>query len=272
MPAVHDRVAPAEGPAARAAHALAAVEAAGGRVIAGVSVQRFVVREGRVATILLARRRRIRVEGEVLVAHPPAEVAGWLGEAIPDPIHAHAGRLSFRHALEVLLPADDADLPDEIHLVGPGGPFFRITLPGRCPGHTDLAGHVLLHATIDPDDPLWRAPDADIEDAARAALAEFPGIPIRCGDAHIRRLEEDQPCWTLGSAPSWLRVRAAFASLGVVGVGRSGTFGHLDPLGEVRFLEALLADVPLREAHRLHVDPPFDAPRRPGELPGFVYR
>ncbi|MBN1336204.1 MAG: hypothetical protein JXB39_09610 [Deltaproteobacteria bacterium] len=268
----HAWVTPSEGVSARFERARHEVEAKGGSVRSGLPVRRLVVRDGHVAAVLLAGNRRSRVEGTLLVASPPAEVATWLGEALPEPIRIHVARLGHRHGLQVLVPAEDAELPDEVHLVGHGGPFFRITRPGRLPAYRDLAGHLLLHAALDPEDPLWTATDREVEAAARSALEEIRGIHLNAGRVVVRRQPADEPCWSLATTPSWIRARAAFASLGIVGVGRAGTFGHLDPLGEVRFLDALLADVPVGEAHRLHVDPPFDQPRWPGELPTFLQR
>jgi hypothetical protein len=266
------QLAPQEGPAACLSRARAAVEEGGGHVIGGVHVRGLDVRGGRVASVRLGGRRPIRVDGPILVACPPSVIASWLGDSLTDPIRAHAGRLAFRHALQVLVPASEDDLPDEIHLASPGCTFFSVTRPGRLPAHRDLTGHVLVHGTVTPADALWTASDAEVVAAAREALGEIPAVHVRPGEATVRRHEADEPCWTLASTPSWLRVRAAFAALGVVGVGRAGTFGHLDPLGEIRFLEAILDGVPLAEAHRLHVDPPFEASRKPGELPGFIHR
>ncbi len=195
------------------------------------------------------------VRGDVYVDLPPARVVELLGAAAPAGLAAEVAWLRFRHALEVTLPGGAA-LPWITHVVDGPGQAFRFVRHGFLPGTGELQGHVSVQMAVEDADPLWAASDAEVVDSAAAALAEI-APDVRTDGARVQRVADHHPVWVYTTAARMRRYELALGELGVVPVGRAGTYAPLSGEAERAYLaDAVGAGVPLREAMRRHVDPP----------------
>jgi len=254
--------APRLSPHALLERSVAAVERAGGEVLAGVEVRALQLREGRVAA-LETNQGQLDLAGQLWVSQSPQRVLAWLGDQVPAALGWAGAPLVTRPRLAVALGVHRAPVQGLLHLLDGEHPFHRLLRPELLPGCSALAGQVVLHANLAPEAPLWRAGDAELGAAARRALAAC-GLQPAGNELRVNRLADDVPIWSLGFHPRWLRLRSQLQAWGVVGVGGAGAFCALDPLQQWRQLEALLADdaLPVEEIRRLHGDPPVQDPAR----------
>jgi hypothetical protein len=81
------------------------------------------------------------------------------------------------------------------------------------------------------------------------------------------------PRWLAGTHARLRRVLAAWSSLGITGVGRSGTMSLVDRATRIAFARALARDeADQRELHRRLLDPPVRADDLDASLLRFVER
>ncbi len=233
-------------------HAAAVVRDSGGEIRVGVEVQRLVVeaagREQHVVAVDLGDEQ-IPVAGRLWVARTPSVVASWLEGSLTDAILHDAQSLEVRDALQVALRGETDGLPDELNVLDEAAPFFRVVSPY---GTEKTAIFHTLIAT-DADTPSAESLASRYSDAARSL-----GIGDFEGPARVNRLAEWVPVWSQTAHARLRRVLLALDALGVIGVGRTGAFGMLDPGEELRLVFSLLEEQGLdqHEAHRALVDPP----------------
>lgn len=240
---------PGRGPAAALQEAETALTRAGGTVRLGVEVTGLRVEAGRVVAVQTSQGD-IAVDSAVWIARSPRTIIRWLGEAASSGVQVDVAELEVRTALDVVVRGDVSGLPDELHVLDEGAPFFRVVRPH---GTTDVA---VLQSNL--------AEGAEVP-PARLVLDRFltAARQLGVGDfspdgAIVRALPEQDPVWLQISLSRMRRVLMAWQQLGVVGVGRAGSFRLLDPAEEIA-LAALyrdVADPDQREIHRAHFDPP----------------
>ena len=194
--------------------AVALIEANGGEIRSGVDVRGFKVVDGRVSAVKVGRRH-VKVDGPVWVARPHAVVAGWLGEALDRGAHVDANALQTLDRLQVAFEADAALPVDELHVLDRGTPAFRITQVFGG-GFT-----VVFHANLCGDEPT---PDG----SRFLALGEEMGLRLKGDSMRIERLKDWVPVWAPLVHARLRRLSLAFSGLGVVMVGRRGSFAPLD--------------------------------------------
>jgi hypothetical protein len=205
---------PGGGPEAALAHAVSVIEGAGGEVLCGANVRGLKVVDGRVVAVRVGRRN-IAVDGDLWVARPPGVVAGWLGEHLHSGLQVDASALKTWDAVQVVMPVDEVSQVDEIHLLEPGSVAWRIT---QAYGGEFQA---VYHATVHPDSP-------DPDPAAMARLGASLGLKgLDPGAATVERLREWVPVWAPLTHPRLRRLFLAMSELGIVAVGRRGTFSPI---------------------------------------------
>ena len=221
------------------------IEDSGGEVRCQSNVRGFKVEDGRVVAVRVGRRH-IPVEGPVWVARPHSIVAEWLGDALYRGARVDAASLVSLDRLQVAFPYD-ADLSaDEIHILDKSAPAWRVS---RVPGGRRT---IVFHSNLPSD-----APVPDLNDFV--ALGMGLGLAgLEAENARVERLSGWAPVWAPVVHPRLRRLSLAFADLGVVSVGRRGTFAPLDPGTEVVLASRYAAeDVPdQREALRALLAPP----------------
>ena len=172
-------------------------------------------------------------------------------------LRADADALPARDLIEVRVLVDGR--VGETHVIDADIPFFLVDATGD--------GTVRAYAAVDPGTDAEEAPWVA---RAVSALARM-GVEAGPRGARVLRSAAAQPVW---SGPHLSRLRRhviALAELGVVPVGRAGMHAMLDPVAELAWVDAaqaaLAEDKParaLREAMRVHVEPPpEDPPERP---------
>jgi hypothetical protein len=203
--------------------------------------------------------RRLRVNEALWVTWPPSELLRWIGNALPAGVVQDGTQLQSKNAIQVLVRVSGEErLFFETHLVGRAPSFFRLVRPGMIPGCEGLSGHLIAHANVASDDPLWRAGTGEIAAALRAAIDAAGLGYLDPKDPRINHVAGHEPVWPPTWHPSWMRLLVALDALGIRTVGRAGAFAPLDEAGEWALLDALLTKptLPVREVHRLFVDPP----------------
>jgi len=243
-----------------------AIEAAGGEIRTGARVSGLSVQGGRVAAVRLADGQEIAVEGPLWVARAPATVVGWLDEELAAPLRQDAARLP-SHDLRVTCLKGEVDgLPEELHVLDADAPFWCVVSPYGIKEYalfleTVPAVDAAVGSAVGSAGAGAGADESDEAVAARVAeAAERLGIgTFSVEGARVERVREHQPCWTAGAHARLHRLINRFQELGIVAVGRTGTFGELDPGQEIGLAAAYRdQDAPdQREALRCRVDPPF---------------
>jgi len=148
----------------------------------------------------------------------------------------------------VSVPYEGASLPDEIHLLDRDAPCYRIVQGyGGAPS-------MIFHATV----PGGTAGDDRLLQACLDYADHLGFHGIRRKDAVIERLVDWEPIWAPVCHPRLRRLSLAWSELGIVAVGRQGTFSPVDVATEItlasRYATEDVADQ--REAFRLLLDPP----------------
>ena len=236
---------PGGGPRSALEHAISVIEAAGGKIISGANVRGLKVVDGKVVAVRVGRRN-IAVDGPVWIARPPSVVAAWLGDLLHSGLHVDAQSLQAMDAVQVSMPIEEACHFDEIHLLESDSDAWRITQS------YGGALQAVYHCTIHPDAP---DPDPSVLAAVGASLG-FKGLDSSL--AKVERLREWNPVWAPLTHTRLRRLFLAFGELGVVAVGRRGTFSPICPGREIA-LASLYAnsEVPdQREALRSMLEPP----------------
>jgi len=194
--------------------AIALIESSGGEIRSGAKVRGFKVVDGQVTAVKVGRRH-IPVDGPVWVARPHAVVARWLGDALGPSQHVDARSLTTLDRLQVAFEADAALPVDELHVLDEGAPAFRITQVFGG-GFT-----VVFHANLSADE---QTPDG----SRFLALGEEMGLRLKGDSMRVERLQDWVPVWAPLVHSRLRRLSLAFSKMGVVMVGRRGSFAPLD--------------------------------------------
>ena len=217
------------------------------------SVRRLVVDGGRVRRIELDDGS-IDCDG-LWIARSPATVAHWLDDALDPALRVDAQRLVADTAVRVVL-AGDVPL-DEIHALDRDVPFFLVRRAAD-----GAAFHVRAPGPVD---------ESAMVDAVSVAAAKLGSFSTH--DARVEVVADAEPRWLAGTHARLRRVLAAWSSLGIIGVGRSGTMSLVDRATRIAFAHALARDeADQRELHRRLLDPPVRADDLDASLLRFVER
>ncbi len=241
--------------------ALETIQRNGGEVHVGANVRGFKVSEGRVVAVKVGRKH-VATDGPVWVARTPSVVAGWLGDALPSGGHVDAGLLEAHDRVRVAFDVEHTIEADEVHLLDGSADAFRVV---QSYGSTHT---VVFDATVSP-----YAPDPDVEELARCAqrLGWKSADP---STARIERLHEWVPLWAPVVHPRLRRLSLAFRELGIVSVGRRGTFAPIDAGSELMLAARYAgdADPDQREAMRVLLDPPVKDDDLNASFRDFIWR
>ena len=218
-------------------------------------VRRLAVEDGRVRRIDLDDGS-IECDG-LWVARSPSTVAHWLGDALDPALRVDAPRLVADSAVRVVL---EGDLQwDEIHVLDRDAPYFRVRRT-----NSGAAFHVRVAHDRTTDD------SAIVDAVSRAASSLGSFSPH---GARVEITVDSAPRWLAGTHARLRRVLAAWSSLGIAGVGRSGTMSLVDRATEIAFARALSrGETDQRELHRRLLDPPVRADDLDAKLLRFVER
>jgi hypothetical protein len=206
----------------------------------------------------------VPVEGPLWIACPPAQIAEWLGDALDPRLRHDASQLRTADAVQVALRGGPEDLPDEIHVVGEAASFYRLL--------TTYGGErrTVFHATVPGDVALDSAIAARVAaDAARLGLGGF-----KEAGAVVERLRHHVPIWTARCHARLRRLVLGWEALGIVAVGRRGTFTPMDIGAEVAWAVAMdQSEAPdQREGLRARLAPPVLQADLDASVAHFVVR
>jgi hypothetical protein len=249
------------GPAESLAAALACLLAAGGEVRTQVEILGLRVEGGRVVAVRTAHEE-VPVEGDLWIARPPACIAAWLGDGLDSRLAHDASMLKTADAVQVALHGGPSDLMDEVHLVGEEASFYRVL--------SSYGGErrTLFHATVPSGSELDAGlPSRVVVDAARLGLEGFEEA-----GAVVERLEDHVPIWTARCHARLRRLVIGWSELGIVGVGRQGTFTPMDIAAEVVWALRMAGSGPgdVREAYRALLEPPVRQPDLKASVSRFL--
>jgi hypothetical protein len=233
------------GPRAALDHAVSVIESHGGTIMCGANVKGLKVVDGTVVAVRVGRKN-IVVDGPVWIARPPSVVASWLGDVLHSGLHVDARLLQTMDAVQVSMPIAEASSFDEIHLLGSDSPAWRLT--------QSYGGEfeAVYHCTVPSGTP---APDPSVLAAVGSSLG-LKGLEPAA--AKVERLSEWNPLWAPLTHTRLRRLFLAFGELGVVSVGRRGTFSPICAGREIelagRYAHSERPDQ--REALRSMLEPP----------------
>jgi hypothetical protein len=251
-------LAPRNGPAGAIADQLARLSGDGHQVLLNQTINGLRVEDDRVVAVETAAGD-IDVPGTLFSVHPPAQMLEWMSEALPTAVVGEATQLTCRHAVQVLLPVEEEPEFFETHIVDPNVAAWRMIRPSMLPGCAALAGHVMLHLTVDESDPFWGVSAREVGDRLGAQLNRTGYVtPAEGGEVRVNRLPHHHPMWTHTFHPAWTRAMLGMNRLGVRLVGRAGAFAQFDLHGEIQLLEGLVTNdvADQHELHLMFVDPP----------------
>ena|GEM_PF-5394627 len=250
-------LAPSAGPAAAIAAQLERLQGGAHQILLEQEVQSLRVEDGRVVAVE-TQDGAIDVAGPLFSGHPPARMLDWLTDALPVEEVGESRHLRCRHGVQVLLPVEKEPPFFETHIVEPNVSAWRMIRPSDLPGCSALAGHVMLHLTVDASDPFWEVSDREVGERLGAQLGRTGYVAVRKGEVRVNRLADHHPLWAHTFHPQWSRAMVAMNTLGVRLIGRAGAFAQFDLHGEMQLLEGLLDQelVDQHELHRMFVDPP----------------
>ncbi len=236
------------GPDAALSYADGIIRNNGGEIRVGVKVQRLLAVDGRIVGVE-TDQGMVDVQGNLWAACPPAQIAAWLGDALPASLHRDAVGLRTADAIQVDMDGGPTNLPDVLHVLEGQASFYRIvqTYGGE--------RRRVFHATR----PSGTAADDVTLPGRFAAEAERMGLTgFRPTGARVERLVDHVPIWTPVVHPRLRRLTLAWRSLGLVAVGRKGVFAPIGLGAEVllatRYARGM--DPDQREAQRALIDPP----------------
>ena len=237
------------------------IRESGGEIRCGANVRGFKVDEGRVVAVRVGRRN-IAIEGPVWVARPHSVVADWLGDALGKGARVDARTLQTLDRVQVAFETRTTLAADEIHILDEVAPAWRVS---QVYGAGQTA---VFHMNLGPDE---RPPDLNDLVALGASLGLSD---LDVGSARIERLKDWVPVWAPVVHPRLRRLSLAFAELGVVAVGRRGTFSPLDVGAEVllatRYSDETSPDQ--REALRAMLAPPIRDDDLSASFRDFLWR
>jgi hypothetical protein len=239
------------------------IEDAGGQIIVGAKVTRLVVEQVEKDRRIVAVEHsdgRIPVADpradQVWVARSPRVVASWLGDQLDASLHFDAEELICRDLLQVTMRGETDGLPEELHVLDQGAPFYRAVTPY---GHEKT---IVFHSSLGRNQEM--PPKGElVERFSRAAealgIGRFGPVAGQSADTVlVQRVVGWHPVWTQGTHSRYRRVMLNWQDIGLVGVGRAGSFTPLDPGEEVQ-LGLLYRDEPRPNQHEVHralLDPP----------------
>lgn len=238
----------------------------GGEIRLDVKVQGLDVKDGRVCAVRLEGGETIDVPGELWVARPPRVVAGWLPVDAVSEVAQDARRLHTADLLVTCLKGEVDGLPEVLHVLDADASFWQVVSP------YGIKEYALFMATVPGDAPVEDAESRArrvADDARRLGLGDFELAGVR-----VERVADHQAIWTRGCHARFHRVIDRFASLGIVGVGRTGTFSSIDPGEEIALAGGLLQDgaTGQRELLRRYVDPPVRLDDLDASIRRFIER
>lgn len=254
------------GPQEALAHAEQVLRAAGGEIRTGVRVRALRVDGERVGTVILDDGEEIPVEGPLWVAEPYRRVVGWLRDAASTSLRFDAERQLTATLVEVALTGDTTRLHSEIHVLDAEAPFWRVVCP------YGMEQTAIFHATALDGSTL--GDDATLAEQFAQAARQLGLGHFSTEGSRVERLADWQPVWTPLCHVRSARLLRAFRRLGIVAVGRKGTFSFIDPGQEI----ALAAryrdedDPDQKEAHRVMIDPPIRIDDLDARITRFVER
>lgn len=242
------------------------IERHGGQVRTGVRVEGLELAGGRVAAVRLVGGEQVAVHGPLWVARNPGRVVGWLPEAVAAPLRHDASQVRAADLLVVCLKGEVDGLPEELHVLDPDAPFWAVVSPY---GIKEYA--IFLHTL----------PAGEEEPSAGELGRRTAQAALRLGvgsfseqDVRVERVVDHQPTWPVGGHSHLHRIVNQVEPLGLVFVGRTGSWSDLDPGQEVR-LAAAYRDVEApdqRATLRDLVDPPARLDDLRASLRRFIER
>jgi len=261
LPDARPRVVPAGSPADSFDWLADRVRRAG-EIREGVDIEGFHVEEGRVRAVKLADGGSVDVDGRVWVEDTPRRAVRWLGEAAAPGLRVDAGRLIARDRVRVALRGLSLDAGQAVHLLGTGGPAWRVV---GCGGGTSVADCTLPEGMA-VDAGLGRMVAAQVAAAGMGASEPDPGA--------VEHERAAAALWEV-TTPAVLReVLGPLRQAGVVMLGARGAVAGLGP-GEALGLAlryAGEADPDQREAQRRFVQVPTRVDDLDARITRFVSR
>lgn len=230
------------------ANAARLLQSNGGRVVVG-QVRALRVEEGRVVGVVLADGE-VEVKAPLWIARSPRVIARWLGEEHGAPLRVDSDQLRVGRAVAVALRGPTEGLPDELHVLDEGAPFWRVV------PHPHQPGVAIFHFTLGPDAEV--PPGALVVDRVRSATGALGLGEFSAEGATVQSQAEHRPVWLEVGLARLRRVQLRWRDLGIVGVGRAGTFAPLDAAEEIAHAAVLRdeANPDQRELHRAYLAPP----------------
>lgn len=220
----------------------------GGQVRVG-QVRSLEVEAGKVSAIVL-EDGTLEVNGPVWIARSPRVIARWLGPEHGAPLAVDSDQLRVGRAVAVALRGDTAGLPDELHVLDEGAPFWRV-IP-----HPSQPGVAIFHFTLGPDAEV--PPDRLVVERVISATKSLGIGEFSPDGAVVQSQAEVRPVWLEVGLARLRRVQLRWRDLGIVGVGRAGTFAPLDPAEEIAHAAVMRDELnpDQRELHRAYLAPP----------------
>jgi hypothetical protein len=223
------------------------IRAAGGEILTGVKLTGIRVSEGRAVSVSTTTGDH-DVEGNLWVALDPATTCRLLGEHCTEGMRVDAEHLPVAMAAVTALRGEVDGLPDELHVLDEGAPFWRVVVP------YGIEKTAFFHTTFFSASALPPASELIRRCVASASALGIGDFSEEGG--HVEWLPRWVPIWRQNSHARLRRLLRIFQGLGIIGVGRSGAFSPMDPGTEIALVDRLMADPDQPEAHRLLLDPP----------------
>ena len=223
-----------------------AITGAGGAIHTNVKVTGIRLEDGKVAALTTTEGEHA-VEGQLWVALDAMTVCRLLGEACTEGMRVDAEHLMVGTAAVTALRGEVDGLPDELHVLDEGAPFWQVVVP------YGVEKTAFFHSTFPSPDGLPPASELVRRCAASASALGIGDFSEE--DAHVEWLPRWMPIWRQGSHARYRRLLRIFQDMGIVGIGRSGAFSPMDPGTEIALVHRLMSDPDQLEAHRLLLDP-----------------
>lgn len=225
------------------AQAVAAVQAAGGSVECGVTVNRLELEAGVIDAAVLSDGRRVALGGRLWTTVSHRRLVSWLGDHAPDALSIDARRLPGRAALRVFLPgtleAVGGRPVEEIHVVDHAFPLWRVV---------QVDGGVVASITEPEGTPIS---DPVVRDECALRLSQRGLAQVDVAGARVERLRDWEPVWVRNAHAVLRPVQLGWTALGITTVGRAGTHAPLGVGEEAAVVHALAAEqLDLQEVQR----------------------
>ncbi len=242
------------------------IRAAGGEIRTGVEIEGVDLVDGRAGALRLKGGERVELEGPLWVARPPRVVASWLPDDAVAAVAEDARRLKTADLLVTCLKGEVDGLPEVLHVLEAGSSFWQVVTPY---GIKEYALFLSTLPTDAPDEDAAAVAQRVADDARRLGVGDF-----ELEGARVERVRDHQAVWTVGCHARFHRVIDRLAELGIVAVGRTGTFSSMDAGEEIALAAAYrdLADPPQRDTLRRFADPPVRLDDLDASLRRFIER